>query len=166
MTTYRFEAALERPDMRGAWTFVRAPFSVAEEFGSKGRVAVKGTINDVPFRSSLLPQGGDVHILVVNKDLRDRAGVTAGDTASFVLEPDTEPREAELPPELAAALKSNVAASSAFAKLSLSHQKEYADYVAKAKRPETRLRRAANSVDLLLEAEAMGLSPRYRRSRS
>ena len=166
MTTYQFEATLERPDMRGAWTFVRAPFSVAEEFGAKGRVAVKGAINNVPFRSSLLPQGDDVHILVVNKDLRDRAGVTAGDSASFVLEPDTEPREAELPPELAAALQSSAGASAAFAKLSFSHQKEYADYVKEAKRPETRVRRAANSVDLLLEAEAMGLSPRYRRSRS
>ena len=50
--------------------------------------------------------------------------------------------------------------------LPYSHQKEYADHVAEAKRPETRQRRAANAVDLLLEAEAKGLTPRYRRSRS
>ena len=166
MTTYRFDAVLERPELRGAWTFVRAPFSVAEEFGVKGRVAVKGTVNDVPFRSSLLPQGGGEHILVVNKDLRDRAGVTAGDTAGFVLELDSETREVELPEELSQALQSSAAAQAVFARLSFSHQKEYADHVAGAKRPETRVRRAANAVELLLEAEAMGLSPRYRRSRS
>ena len=166
MTVYRFEATLERPDLRGAWTFIRAPFSVAGELGVKGRIAVKGTINEIPFRSSLLPQGGGAHILVVNKALRDRAGVTAGDTARFVLESDTEPREAELPPELAQALQSRENAPAAFGRLSYSHQKEYADYVAEAKRPETRQRRAANAVDLLLEAEELGLSPRYRRSRS
>ena len=166
MPAYQFDAALERPEVRGAWTFVRAPFSVEKEFGVKGRVAVQGAINGIPFRSSLLPQGGGEHILVVNKELRDRAGVTAGDTANFVLERDDGPREVDLPPELAQALAANAEAQAVFARLSYSHQKEYADYVAAAKRPETRQRRAANSIDLLLQGEARGLTPRYRRSRS
>ena len=72
----------------------------------------------------------------------------------------------DLPPELAQALAANAAAQSVFARLAYSHQKEYADHVTAAKRPETRQRRAANSVDLLLQAEARGLTPRYRRSRS
>ena len=67
MTMYRFEATLERPEMRGAWTFVRMPFSAAEEFGIKGQVPVKGTINGVPYENFLLPQGDGVHILVVKK---------------------------------------------------------------------------------------------------
>ena len=166
MPAYQFEAPLERPELRGAWTFIRAPFSVEKEFGVKGRVAVQGAINGIPFRSSLLPQGGGEHILVVNKELRDRAGVTAGDTARFVLERDDAPREVDLPAELAQALAANTDAQSLFARLSYSHQKEYADYVAEAKRPETRQRRAANAVDLLLAAEAKGLTPRYRHSRS
>ena len=166
MSAYTFEAMLERPEMRGAWTYVTAPFSVAEEFGVKGRLPVTGTVNGVPFRSSLLPQKGGVHILVVNKDLREGAGVGPGDTARFVLEPDSEPREVELPEELAAALRASQPAADIFARLSYSHQKEYADHITEAKRPETRVRRAANAVNLLLEAEALGLSPRYRRSRS
>lgn len=166
MPAYRFQATLERPDLRGAWTFIRAPFSVEKEFGVKGRVAVKGSINGVPYRSSLLPQGGGEHILVVNKDLRDQSGVTVGDTAAFTLERDDGPRTVELPAELSQALESNAAAQAVFARLSFSHQKEYSDHIAEAKRPETRQRRAANAVDLLLQAEAMGLTPRYRRSRS
>ena len=166
MPAYQFDAPLERPELRGAWTFIRAPFSVEKEFGVKGRVAVQGAINGIPFRSSLLPQGGGEHILVVNKDLRDRAGVTAGDTARFVLEQDDKPRAVELPAELAQALAANTDVQSVFARLAYSHQKEYADYVGDAKRPETRQRRAANAVDLLLQAEAKGLTPRYRRSRS
>ena len=92
MPAYRFQATLERPDLRGAWTFIRAPFSVEKEFGVKGRVAVKGSINGVPYRSSLLPQGGGEHILVVNKELRDQAGVTVGDAVAFTLERDDGPQ--------------------------------------------------------------------------
>ena len=56
MTEYRFEAMLERPNMRGAWTFVRIPFSVAEEFGVKGQVPVKGTINGIPYEIPCCPR--------------------------------------------------------------------------------------------------------------
>ena len=78
MKVYEFEATLERPDMRGAWTFVRFPYNATEEFGVRGQVPVKGTINGVPYENSLLPQGGGVHILVVKKEIRDKAGVTQG----------------------------------------------------------------------------------------
>ena len=166
MTEYRFEAMLERPDMRGAWTFVRVPFSVAEEFGVKGQVPVKGTINGIPYENSLLPQGEGVHILVVKKEIRDQAGVTAGDTAQIALERETGPRQVSVPPELAEALQSNPGAQEAFEKLAYSHRKAYCDHVAEAKGAATRVRRAAKSVELLLEAEARGLTPRYRRSNS
>ena len=166
MTEYRFNAALERPDMRGAWTFVRIPFSVAEEFGVKGQVPVRGTVNGVPYENSLLPQGDGLHILVIKKEIRDLAGVTAGDVAEVTLERVSGAREVEMPIELAEALQSHSGATEAFAKLAYSHRKAYCDHVAEAKRPETRVRRAAKSIELLLEAEARGLTPRYRRSDS
>ena len=166
MTTYKFEATLERPDMRGAWTFVRIPFSVAEEFGVKGQAPVKGTINGIPYENFLLPQGEGVHILVVKKEIRDKAGVTAGDVAEVVLERVTSPREVEVPPELAEALRSRPDAMAIFEKVSYSHRKAFCDHVAEGKKPDTRIRRAAKSVELLLEAEARGLTPRYRRSES
>ena len=166
MKTYTFEATLERPDMRGAWTFVRIPFSVAEEFGVKGQVPVKGTINGAPYENFLLPQGDGVHILVVKKEIRDRAGVAAGDVAEVTLERDTETRQVEVPGELAEALQSRAGAQPVFDKLGYSHRKAYCDHVTQAKRAETRERRAAKCVELLLEAEALGLTPRFRRSNS
>ncbi len=166
MREYRFEAALERPNMPGAWTFLRIPFSVPVEFGRRGRVPVKGSVNGAAFRSSLLPQGAGAHILVVNRQLRQQAGVTVGDVVQVEFSADDELRQVELPDELAAALSEREGAVAAFARLSYSHRREYAEHVGGAKRPETRVRRAATAVDLLLQAEAMGLSPRYRRSRS
>ena len=166
MSIYKFEATLERPDMRGAWTFLRIPLSVAEEFGVRGQVAVKGTVNDVPYENFLLPQGEGVHILVVKKEIRDQAGVTAGDVVQVTLERETGTRQVVVPEELAEALRSRAGAQQAFDKLGYSHSKAYCDHVTRAKRAETRERRAAKCVELLLEAEAMGLSPRYRRSNS
>ncbi|HJT63809.1 MAG TPA: YdeI/OmpD-associated family protein, partial [Candidatus Limnocylindria bacterium] len=63
---------------------------------------------------------------------------------------DTEPRVVEPPPELAASLASSAQARAIYDKLAFSHQKAYADWVAEAKRPETRVRRAAESVKRLL----------------
>ena len=166
MSIYKFEATLERPDMRGAWTFVRMPFSAAEEFGVKGQVPVKGTINGVPYENFLLPQGDGVHILVIKKEIRDQAGVTAGDVAEVTLERDSAPRQVEVPEELTAALRANPGAQEVFDKMGYSHRKAYCDHVAEAKRAETRQRRAAKCVELLLEAEARGLTPRFRRSNS
>ena len=50
MTKHKFDAVLERPDMRGARTFIRVPFSVEETFGTRARVAVRGSVNGVEFR--------------------------------------------------------------------------------------------------------------------
>jgi hypothetical protein len=166
MNVYEFEATLERPDMRGAWTFIRIPFNVAQEFGVRGQAPVRGTINGIPYENFLLPQGEGVHILVVKKEIRDRAGVTAGDVAQITLERDTAPRQVEVPEELAEALRDSAGAQQVFDKLGYSHRKAYCDHVGEAKRAETRQRRAAKCVELLLEAEARGLSPRFRRSNS
>ena len=59
-----------------------------------------------------------------------------------------------LPPELVAAFAKSSEARSRFGALPPSHQREYAEWVADAKRPETRDRRAARAVERLLEAPA------------
>jgi uncharacterized protein YdeI (YjbR/CyaY-like superfamily) len=60
-----------------------------------------------------------------------------------------------VPEELAAALalKKNRKAKEIFDAFRLSHRREYAEWVAEAKRPETRLRRAAQAVEWLGEGK-------------
>ena len=66
----------------------------------------------------------------------------------FDLERDERSRSAdvEIPPELAEALADEPEASAAFDALAPSRRREHADHVAAAKRPETRVRRAADVV--------------------
>ena len=59
------------------------------------------------------------------------------------------PDKIEIPAELAAALATDPAAKAAFEALAPSHRREYADHVAEAKRPETRERRATQTIERL-----------------
>ncbi|MGA9594626.1 MAG: YdeI/OmpD-associated family protein [Acidimicrobiia bacterium] len=55
-----------------------------------------------------------------------------------------------IPNELTAALAANPEAQRIFLGMSPSHQRQYAMHVAEAKRPETRRRRAAQMIRLIL----------------
>ena len=41
-----------------AWTCLVAPFSVEKAWGTRARVAIKGTVNGFNYRTSLFPMGG------------------------------------------------------------------------------------------------------------
>jgi hypothetical protein len=61
--------------------------------------------------------------------------------------------EVEIPAELAAGLKKNKAASMTFEAFSSSCKREYAEWVAEAKRPETREKRVAQAVEWMAEGK-------------
>lgn len=52
-----FSEKLVRPAGTGTWTFVPVPPSVSAAFETKGRVPVTGTIQTVPFRGAMMPDG-------------------------------------------------------------------------------------------------------------
>ena len=136
----RFTAVLED-------RYVIVPFDVRERWG-EARPPVAGTINGVPFRTRIAVYGGQ-SVLGLTNAIRQQAGVVQGDEVEIELERDDAPREIQLPPELDAALSGDTRAR--FDALSFTHRREYAEWVAEAKRPETRERRAAQTVEKLRE---------------
>jgi ribosomal protein L11 len=133
----------------GAWTHMDVPFNVEEAFGTRARVAVGGTVNGFPFRSSLMPRGKGVFYMAFTKAMQEATKAGVGDTVSVVMEPDTAPRTVTVPADLKKALARSPAQSNAFAALSYSHQKEYVDWIEQAKRPETRANRIEKTMTLL-----------------
>jgi len=127
---------------------LKAPFDVEEVFGTRGRVPVRGTINGFPFRSSLMPMGG-CHMMVINRTLREGAGVKAGDMATFVMQRDEEERVVEVPPALKKELAKNKNAQAKWETLSFTHKKEMARAITEAKQEETRFRRLAKVMEVL-----------------
>jgi hypothetical protein len=124
------------------------PVDIHAAFG-RHRPPVRVTIRGVTFRTTPARYGTDYYI-VVNRAVREATGLAHGDRVRMRLERDDQPRVVEPPLELSASLAGSADARARYEKLSYSHQKAYADWVAEAKRPETRARRAAASVERLL----------------
>jgi uncharacterized protein YdeI (YjbR/CyaY-like superfamily) len=92
---------------------------------------------------------GGEFLVGLNREVRKGAGAEAGDTVEVALDLDAAPREVEVPESLSAALAGDRTASAAFDGLAFTHRKEYAHWVAEAKRDETRERRVAKALELL-----------------
>ena len=145
----RFRAVVNRKE-GGDVCSIDIPFDVEKTFGARGRVPVRGTLNGAPFRSSVFRMGGDCHFMVVNRQMREAAGVTGGETVPVVLERDDEPRTIEPPADFARALKANREAQATWDKLSYTHRREHVEHIEEAKRPETRQRRIEKTISQLL----------------
>lgn len=146
----RFRAVVNRKE-GGEVCSINIPFDVEQTFGARGRVPVRGTINGAPFRSSVFRMGGDCHFMVVNREMREAAGVRGGETVPVTLERDTEARTVTPPADLARAVKANKDARAAWDRLSYTHRKEHVRAVEEAKKPETRRRRIEKAVEQLAE---------------
>lgn len=114
----------------------------------KKRFPVAATVNGYTWRTTVSVMGGE-SLLGLSKAVRTAAGVQAGDTVEVVLALDEAPREVEVPPALAAALETDAQAQAAYEQLAYSHRKEYARWIAEAKREETRERRVAQALEML-----------------
>lgn len=66
----------------------------------------------------------------------------------------------EVPPELHGALRANKKAAAAFNSLTPGRQRDYAEYIATAKRPETKLKRLEKILPMI--TNGVGLNDKYR----
>lgn len=112
-----------------------------EAMGTFGRIA---SVKDLPAEKVLLGY------------FKQAAGfVTSGErTTSLVRKPKKAVKAApEVPAELAAALKKNKLAAKVFEGFSPSCKREYVDWVAEAKREETKAKRVAQAVEWIAEGK-------------
>lgn len=131
-------------------TGIVVPPEVVADLGAGKRPAVHVTINGYTYRSTIATMGGE-HLIPVSAEVRERAGVSAGDEVEVDVELDTAPREVELPPDFAGALSADAAAKRFFDGLSYSNQRRLTLSVEEAKSPETRQRRIAKAIESLRE---------------
>jgi hypothetical protein len=129
---------------------VVVPGDPKAEFGG-ARAPVAGTVNGTPFRGRLMVYAG-VTYLGFRKEIRDAAGgIEQGDEVELVIERDDAPREVDVPAALASALEEDPEAKGVFDSLAFTHRKEYAQWIAEAKREETRARRVERALAMLRE---------------
>ena len=142
---HRFQTVLVpgRKSPYDSWTFIILPPELAMRWGA-GQKAVRGTISGKEFRGTASRGEGSLRV-PVPRALRDEAGVRCGDSVEVMLDLDTAPRPVQIPDELQAVLEANPDVAALYDVLPPSHRRAWAEYVAEAKRPETRIRRACHA---------------------
>jgi len=153
----QFDSMLEKGERSLGWTIARVPFEPAKVWSKMVRLRVCGTIcsakgKPTAFRTSLFPDPRGGFYLLVNRAMQQGASVIAGKSATFSLEPDFEPREADLPDELAVLLDDEDGLRGWYEALGEYTRRELGKWVYAVKGDEARMHRAQQAAERLLSA--------------
>lgn len=146
---YQFDGQLKKGINRQGWTYIDVPAEISIKFKKTGRIPVSGSVDNVKFRTSVLPKGDGTFYFFVSIPLRQSIGKKAGDYVTVLIEEDTKPRIVNVPKDIFEALSTSDLALATFNKFSYSHKKELIEWINEAKRTETRQRRIAKAVVIL-----------------
>jgi hypothetical protein len=148
----RFSAKLFRgkaTERIGSLTFLTLPKSASAQLPSRGVTMVEGTINSVPFRGALKPNGKGSNQLTVNKAMQDAAGADADDTVTVEITRAGEEPEIRVPVDLRKALAAAPLAQAGWEGITPMARRDWIFSISSAKQPETRRRRIEKACDML-----------------
>jgi hypothetical protein len=142
----RFHATVQQHGKTA--TGIEVPAEILAALGGGKRPKVTVTLNGFSYPSTVGSMGG-LSLIPISAEVRERAGVAAGDEVDVDIVPDSAARVVEVPEDLAGALSSEPAAREAFGQLSYTGQRRYVQLVEQAKTAETRQRRIDKAVSEL-----------------
>ena len=148
MDQQRFRATVIGTERGGGGHLVEVPPEVVAALGGKGRIPVNATFDGIAYRGSVVRMGG-LTCIGIQKGILERIGADVGSEIDVTLTFDAAERTVEPPSDLAAALDGDPAARAAWDALSFTTRKEHARAIADAKRPETRAKRLAATLEML-----------------
>ena len=149
-TAKRFVALLAKGDRALGWTIIRVPFDPSAAWKEMIRLRVRGEVNGYSFRTSFFPDAAGGFYLLINRAAQVGAGIGLGSRAEFVLEPDLDLRDAELPDELAALLDEADGLREWYDGMTEYARREIGKWVLGVKSDEARMRRAEQMAERLL----------------
>lgn len=129
-------------------TGIEIPEDILTALGDSKRPKVTVTLNGYSYPSTVGSMGGR-SLIPVSAEVREQAGVAAGDEVDVDIILDTQPRVVDVPDDLAAALDRDPAARQAFDRLSTTGQRRHVQSVEQARTAETRQRRIDKAVSEL-----------------
>lgn len=150
MAAKRFRAVLEKDGSALGWTIARVPFDAGKTWPAMIRQRVRGEVNGAAFRTSLFPDVRGGCCLLVSRAVQREAGVGLGAMVEILLEPDLEPRPAELPDELAALLDDEPGLRAWYDAMTEYRRREIGKWIGGVKTGEARMRRAEQMAERLL----------------
>ena len=151
-----FAAVLQKAPDAGAACFVEFPWDLKETFGKGNLVPVRALWDGrVEYRGSLAMMGGPRAMLLCRSDVVAQLGKGAGEQVEVSVALDLQPREVEVPEALSQAISKDAQIQRAWEGLSASCRREYAQWIAEAKKPETREARIAKALPMIAERKRL-----------
>ena len=147
-----FEGVIQSAPGGGAC--VPVPFDPNEVFGTRKSVRVQATYDGFAAASNVVTMDGRA-VLGVHKATREAIGKHVGDAVRIKLVRDVTPRTVEIPMELEQQFGLHANARPLFDALAYTYRKEFANWVAVAKKDVTRARRAAQVIEKLHKSETL-----------
>ena len=145
--SFAFRARLEKVWLMRCVTI--PPKISAALGGGKGRIPVRGWIEDLPVQSTLTPSGNGRHRLVVNSRIWRPLKLKDGDQVTVVLQRDDAPERFTMLEEFSAALAADAEARRNYMKETPAMRRQIATYVAGVKNPVSREKRIAHVLERL-----------------
>ena len=139
----------------GTWTLLWLPEDASARLPSRGMIMVKGTINSIPFKALLEPDGRygkgrkPSHWFRPDKKLLAEAKAAAGDTVEVSLEPTKEWIEPEVPDDVIKALASSPKAEALWNEITPLARWDWIRWIRAVKTPETRQKHIEVALDKL-----------------
>lgn len=150
--THGFEARILQPAEPGGeapWAFVVLPPEASALLPRRGRTTVTGTLNGHRFQVRAEPDGRKSHWLRLDGALLAAAGLAAGQTGSFVVEPVNSEPEPLVPPDLQAALADSPAARATWDTTTTVARVDWIHWIESAKQAATRAKRINDAREML-----------------
>jgi hypothetical protein len=147
-SVFRMQTKLQTPEK--GWSGLAIP---SDFLGVRGRVWLRGTLEGHPFWVAAQPMGDGNHWVTVNREMRAEMGLVGDEEVEAVFVQADGPPELTVPDDLRRALESHEEAQALFQRMSHNHRKEYIRWVAEAKRPETRARRASQAIERIIASD-------------
>jgi hypothetical protein len=152
MSKIHFEVKLYKI---GSWTILRLPEVASAKLPSRGMTMVSGTLNGVPFKTLLEPDGmygpgyKPSHWFAPDKKLLEDASAESGDIVLVSIEPTKEWVEPEMPDDLKKALSTSPKAQYLWNDISPLARWDWIRWIRAVKTPETRQKHIEVALDKL-----------------
>jgi hypothetical protein len=150
----------------GIIRYVDVPAVVSKTLGAEqANLPVRGTVEGVPVRTTLVSRGNRCHRIAIHGDIRKKLRVDTGAVLEIAIERDEESREPALPPALVATLRQSPRAQAMFKSMTTALRRQIVRNITSVKSQEALERRVFKVVTRLEQMWALKSSKQTRVSR-
>jgi hypothetical protein len=146
----RFHVFVGRIYRVGLIRYVDVPAVVSKALGrAQANLPVRGTVEGVPVRTTLVSRGNSCHRMAIHGDIRKKLRVDDGAVLEIAIERDEDSREPVLPPALVVTLRQSPRAQAMFKSMTTALRRQIVRNITSVKSQEALERRVAKVVTRL-----------------